>query len=60
MMEIRKMFFDGITYNVFTDQELEDYKEYILLEKKANDIKNGLFKGMEADDFLKNLDEHDL
>ena len=29
-MEIRKMFFDGITYNVFTDQELEDYKEYIL------------------------------
>ena len=34
----------------------------MLLDKieKANDIKNGLFKGMEADDFLKNLDEHGL
>ena len=59
-MEIRKMSFDGVTYNVFTDKELEDYKEYILLEKKASDIENGRFRGIDADEFLKGLDDYGL
>lgn len=54
------MSFDSVTYSVFTDKELEEYKEYILLEKKANDIENGRFRGIEADEFLKGLDEYGL
>lgn len=41
------MSFDGVTYNVFTDKELEEYKAYILLEKKLMILK------MEALEVLK-------
>lgn len=41
-------------------KKINIYLELYLLEKKANDIKNGVFKGIEADDFLKNLNERGL
>lgn len=59
-MTIRKMVFDGVSYNVFTDQELEDYKEYILLDSKLDSIQDGTFTGVEETEFLKIMEENGL
>ena len=48
-MENRKMTFDGVTYNCFTDEELEDLKTVIEKKKKK---KNKTFEPIDFDDFL--------
>lgn len=49
-MENRKMIFDGVTYNCFTDEELEDLKTVIAYEERK---KNKSFEAIDFDDFLK-------
>ena len=48
-MENRKMTFDGVTYNCFTDEELEDLKTVIAYEERK---KNKTFEQIDFDDFL--------
>ena len=48
-MENRKMTFDGVTYNCFTDEELEDLKTVIAYEERK---KNKPFEPIDFDDFL--------
>lgn len=48
-MENRKMTFDGVTYNCFTDEELEDLKTVIAYEERK---KNKTFESIDFDDFL--------
>ena len=48
-MENRKMTFDGVTYNCFTDEELEDLKTVIAYEERE---KNKTFEPIDFDDFL--------
>ena len=48
-MENRKMTFDGVTYNCFTDEELEDLKTVIAYEERK---KNKKFEPIDFDDFL--------
>lgn len=48
-MENRKMTFDGVTYNCFTDEELEDLKTVIAYEERK---KNKIFEPIDFDDFL--------
>lgn len=48
-MENRKMIFDGVTYNCFTDEELEDFKTVIAYEERK---KNIAFEPIDFDDFL--------
>lgn len=48
-MENRKMTFDGVTYNCFTDEELEDLKTVIAYEERK---KNKTFEPIGFDDFL--------
>ena len=48
-MENRKMTFDGVTYNCFTDEELEDLKTVIAYEERK---KNKTFEPIDFDDFL--------
>ena len=48
-MENRKMTFDGVTYNCFTDEELEDLKTVIAYKERK---KNKTFEPIDFDDFL--------
>ena len=48
-MENRKMTFDGVTYNCFTDEELEDLKTVIAYEERK---KNKTIEPIDFDDFL--------
>lgn len=48
-MENRKMTFDGVTYNCFTDEELEDLKTVIAYEERK---KNKTFEPIDFDDLL--------
>ena len=48
-MENRKMTFDGVTYNCFTDEELEYLKTVIAYEERKN---NKTFEPIDFDDFL--------
>ena len=52
-MENRKMTFDGVTYNCFTDEELEDLKTVIAYEERK---KNKTFEQIDFDDFLEERD----
>ena len=48
-MENRKMTFDGVTYNCFKDEKLEDIKTVIAYEEQK---KNKTFEPIDFDDFL--------
>lgn len=52
-MENRKIILDGVSYNCFTDEELEDFKTTIAYEEK----KNKDFKLIEFEDFIKEREE---
>ena len=39
LLENRKMTFDGVTYNCFTDEELEDLKTVIAYEERKKNKK---------------------
>ncbi len=56
-MEFRKMIFDGVTYNVLTDEELNDFLHEIRLktelEIQHKRLLNGEITTMEFDDFEK-------
>lgn len=52
-MENRKIILDGVSYNCFTDEELEDFKTTIATKKK----KNKDFKLIEFEDFIKEREE---
>lgn len=54
-MENRKIILDGVSYNDFTDEELEDFKTTIAYEerKKSKD-----FKLIEFEDFIKEREEN--
>lgn len=49
-MENRKIILDGVSYNGFTDEELEDFKTTIAYEERK---KNKDFKLIEFEDFIK-------
>lgn len=49
-MENRKIVLDGVSYNCFTDEELEDFKTTIAYEERK---KNKDFKLIEFEDFIK-------
>lgn len=49
-MENRKIILDGVSYNCFTDEELEDFKTTIAYEERK---KNKDFKFIEFEDFIK-------
>ena len=49
-MENRKIILDGVSYNCFTDEELEDFKTTIAYEERK---KNKDFKLIEFEDFIK-------
>lgn len=54
-MEIKKMVFDGISYNVLTDEELKEFVEEIEFKKeldlKHEKLINGEVETMDIDDF---------
>lgn len=56
-MEIRKMVFDGISYNVMTDDELNDFVKEIELKKELDiqheRLMNGEIETTSVDDFAK-------
>lgn len=54
-MENRKIILDGVSYNDFTDEELEDFKTTIAYEEKK---KNKDFKLIEFEDFIKEREEN--
>ncbi|WP_443624845.1 hypothetical protein [Catenibacterium sp.] len=49
-MENRKIILDGVSYNCFTDEELEDFKITIAYKERK---KNKDFKLIEFKDFIK-------
>lgn len=53
-MENRKIVLDGVSYNCFTDEELEDFKTTIAYEERK---KNKDFKLIEFEDFIKEREE---
>ncbi len=53
-MENRKIILDGVSYNYFTDEELEDFKTTIAYEERK---KNKDFKLIEFEDFIKDREE---
>lgn len=56
-MEIRKMVFDGISYNIMTDDELNDFVKEIELKKELDiqheRLMDGEIETMSVDDFAK-------
>lgn len=54
-MENRKIILDGVSYNYFTDEELEDFKTTIAYEERK---KNEDFKLIEFEDFIKEREEN--
>lgn len=54
-MENRKTILDGVSYNDFTDEELEDFKTTIAYEERK---KNKDFKLIEFEDFIKEREEN--
>ncbi len=54
-MENRKIILDGVSYNDFTDEELEDFKTTIAYEERK---KNKDFKLIEFEDFIKEREEN--
>ena len=54
-MENRKIILDGVSYNDFTDEELEDFKTTIAYEEWK---KNKDFKLIEFEDFIKEREEN--
>lgn len=53
-MENRKIILDGVSYNSFTDEELEVFKTTIAYEERK---KNKDFKLIEFEDFIKERKE---
>lgn len=53
-MENRKIILDGLSYNYFTDEKLEDFKTTIAYEERK---KNKDFKLIEFEDFIKEREE---
>lgn len=53
-IENRKIILDGVSYNRFTDEELEDFKTTIAYEERK---KNKYFKLIEFEDFIKEREE---
>lgn len=54
-MENKKIILDGVSYNCFTDEELEDFKTTIAYEERK---KNKDFKLIEFEDFIKEREEN--
>lgn len=54
-MENRKIILDGLSYNYFTDEKLEDFKTTIAYEERK---KNKDFKLIEFEDFIKEREEN--
>lgn len=52
-MEIRKMVFDGISYNVMTDDELNEIELKKELDIQHERLMNGEIETMSVDDFAK-------
>lgn len=56
-MEIRKMFIDGVFYNVLTDDELDDFIKEIEFKKELDmqheRLMNGEIETMSIEDFAK-------
>lgn len=53
-MENKKIILDGVSYNCFTNEELEDFKITIAYEERK---KNKDFKLIEFEDFIKEREE---
>lgn len=53
-MENRKIVLEGVSYNCFTDEELEDFKITIAYKERK---KNKDFKLIEFKDFIKKREE---
>ena len=53
-MENRKIILDGLSYNYFTDEKLEDFKTTIAYEERK---KNKDFKLIEFEDCIKEREE---
>lgn len=53
-MENRKIILDGVSYNYFTDEKLEDFKTTIAYEERK---KNEDFKLIKFEDFIKEREE---
>lgn len=54
-MENREIILDGVSYNCFTDEELEDFKITIAYKERK---KNKDFKLIEFKDFIKKREEN--
>lgn len=56
-MEIRKMVFDGVSYNVLTDEELKEFVKEVEFKKELDlqheKLMNGEIETMDIDDFTK-------
>jgi len=56
-MEIRKMVFDGVSYNVLTDEELKEFFKEVEFKKELDlqheKLINGEIETMDIDDFAK-------
>lgn len=56
-MEMRKMFIDGVFYNVLTDDELDDFIKEIEFKKELDmqheRLMNGEIETMSIEDFAK-------
>lgn len=56
-MEIRKMVFDGVSYNVLTDEELKEFVKEVEFKKELDlqheKLMNGEIETMNIDDFAK-------
>lgn len=56
-MEIRKMIIDGVSYNVLTDDELDDFIKEIEFKKELDmqheKLMNGEIETMSIEDFAK-------
>lgn len=56
-MENKKIILDGVSYNGFTDEELEDFKTTIAYEERK---KNKDFKLIDFEDFIKEREEKQI
>ena len=54
-MENRKIILEGVSYNYFTDEELEDFKTTTIAYEERK--KNKDFKLIEFEDFIKDREE---
>lgn len=56
-MEIRKMVFDGVSYNVLTDEELKEFVKEVEFKKELDlqheKLMIGEIETMDIDDFAK-------